>query len=49
MRFRATYAYRLADKLGKLEGVLLSPRGEFCVTTDLAREVVHGFAVLYFC
>lgn len=41
-----TYAYGLADQLGKLEGILLSTRGEFCVSADLAREVVHRFAVL---
>jgi hypothetical protein len=44
-----TYAYRLADQLGKLQSILLSSRGELCIATDLAREVVHRFAVLNSC
>lgn len=44
-----TYAYGLADQLGEFEGILLSSRGELCVATDLAREVVHRFAVLCAC
>ena len=44
-----TYAYGLADQFGKLESVLLSSRGELCIATDLAREVVHRFAVLNSC
>lgn len=46
MEFWVTYAYGLADQLREFEGILLSSRGEFCVTTDLTGEVVHRFAVL---